>query len=324
MSGIVAESSAPRTGDGTLLFHLQRNADNDEILADLLGAPALDGKFFKRPIQVSVGLENGYAIPTNIKNEEFKIIRIRSGLFWVCSIGFVLFSYLLLVFATKCDMLRDSGPQPTGTNKHGRNKQKPYSLGRCQMAFWFFWIIASFLFIWLITGANDIITASALGLIGIGAGTALGAVTIEVGKREDTKSQLSNLEAEKLVLDREIAELDAQINATPPPAKLGELQQTRTAKRARLNFVNAQIATLSVAARPHESEGFLKDVLSDVSGSISFHRFQMFVWTVVLGSIFIYSVWYRLSMPEFSAALLALQGISAGTYIGFKIPEKQS
>jgi len=28
-------------------------------------------------------------------------------------------------------------------------------------------------------------------------------------------------------------------------------------------------------------------------------------------------------MPEFSATLLALQGITAGTYLGFKIPEKQ-
>jgi hypothetical protein len=29
-------------------------------------------------------------------------------------------------------------------------------------------------------------------------------------------------------------------------------------------------------------------------------------------------------MPEFGATLLALMGISAGTYLGFKIPEKQA
>jgi len=28
------------------------------------------------------------------------------------------------------------------------------------------------------------------------------------------------------------------------------------------------------------------------------------------------------SMPEFPETLLVLQGISAGTYLGFKIPEK--
>ena len=43
----------------------------------------------------------------------------------------------------------------------------------------------------------------------------------------------------------------------------------------------------------------------------------------VLGVLFVYSVWNRLSMPEFSAMLLGLLGISDGTYLGFKIPERQ-
>jgi hypothetical protein len=63
--------------------------------------------------------------------------------------------------------------------------------------------------------------------------------------------------------------------------------------------------------------------LSDAYG-ISFHRFQMFVWTVVLWLLFLASVWTRLSMPEFSATLLAMLGVSAGTYLGFKIPEKDA
>jgi hypothetical protein len=29
-------------------------------------------------------------------------------------------------------------------------------------------------------------------------------------------------------------------------------------------------------------------------------------------------------MPEFSTTLLALMGISSGTYLGFKIPERQN
>ena len=69
------------------------------------------------------------------------------------------------------------------------------------------------------------------------------------------------------------------------------------------------------------SRGFLKDVLSDAD-SISLHRFQMFVWTLVLGVIFIASVYKNLSMPEFSTTLLGLMGISSGTYLGFKVPEK--
>ena len=40
--------------------------------------------------------------------------------------------------------------------------------------------------------------------------------------------------------------------------------------------------------------------------------------------LFIYSVWTSLTMPQFSDTLLALMGISAGTYVGFKIPERQT
>jgi len=49
----------------------------------------------------------------------------------------------------------------------------------------------------------------------------------------------------------------------------------------------------------------------------------MFVWTLVLGVIFVGSVYKNLEMPEFSATLLGLMGISSGTYLGFKVPEKQ-
>jgi hypothetical protein len=70
----------------------------------------------------------------------------------------------------------------------------------------------------------------------------------------------------------------------------------------------------------HKSRHFIPDILTDGDG-YAFHRFQMAVWTLVLGVLFLYSVWQRLAMPEFSATLLGLLGISGGTYLGFKIPE---
>jgi hypothetical protein len=42
----------------------------------------------------------------------------------------------------------------------------------------------------------------------------------------------------------------------------------------------------------------------------------------VLAIIFGTSVYKNLKMPEFSATLLGLMRIRAGTYIGFRIPEK--
>jgi hypothetical protein len=43
---------------------------------------------------------------------------------------------------------------------------------------------------------------------------------------------------------------------------------------------------------------------------------------IVLGIMFSSSVYNKLSMPEFNATLLGLMGISSGTYIEFKLPEK--
>lgn len=71
------------------------------------------------------------------------------------------------------------------------------------------------------------------------------------------------------------------------------------------------------------SQGFLTDVLSDANG-YSFHRFQMFCWTILLGLIFISSVYDNLAMPQFSASLLALMGVSSGTYLGFEMVGNKS
>ena len=42
----------------------------------------------------------------------------------------------------------------------------------------------------------------------------------------------------------------------------------------------------------------------------------------MLGAVFVWSVYRNISMPEFDASLLTLMGISSGTYVGFKFPEK--
>jgi hypothetical protein len=65
---------------------------------------------------------------------------------------------------------------------------------------------------------------------------------------------------------------------------------------------------------------FLVDILSGREG-IAFHRFQIFVWTIILGIVFVYKVWDTLVMPDFDVTLLGLMGISSGTYLGFKFPE---
>jgi hypothetical protein len=69
-------------------------------------------------------------------------------------------------------------------------------------------------------------------------------------------------------------------------------------------------------------KNFVADILSDARG-INIHRFQMVLWTIGLGSYFIVSVIQNLAFPVFDDTLLALMGISNGTYLGLKIPEYQ-
>jgi hypothetical protein len=90
--------------------------------------------------------------------------------------------------------------------------------------------------------------------------------------------------------------------------------------KSRLAEVNASIAALPTVAGPAISAGLI-DLLRDGDG-ISFHRFQIVVWTIVLGIIFVRAVAIDLTMPEFDTTLLGLMGLSSGTYIGFKFPEK--
>jgi len=70
------------------------------------------------------------------------------------------------------------------------------------------------------------------------------------------------------------------------------------------------------------SLGFWRDLVTDEAGTVALDRFQIVAWTIVLGGLFLGSVIWELNMPEFSATMLALMGISSGTYLGFKLPTK--
>lgn len=332
IESVEPEAISLNGNDGTIQFHLTRSVGaNDEAWADLLGNPSVNGDFFfRKNTKVSIGLANEFAVAEPVL---FNLIRIREYRFWIFTILYIFLLFLIFRLAVKSDILRDIGDQPDGAAdqkaygifrafEFGKKDgiRKPYSLARFQMAWWFLLVIGSFFYIWLITGALDIITTEILALIGIGAGTALGAAAIDSGKRESVKTDLKTKQEEIKNLETEIADLDAKIKTSPPD--LTTLQMSKAAKEEKWTKLNAEIEADKHRFKA-KSEGFLKDVLSDSTG-VSFHRFQIFVWTLVLGIIFIISVWTRLSMPEFGATLLALLGISAGTYLGFKIPENET
>ena len=87
-------------------------------------------------------------------------------------------------------------------------------------------------------------------------------------------------------------------------------------------MVRDKIAKSETGLSAPVSTGLILDLLTDAEG-IAFHRFQIVVWTLIMVFLFCVGVHQALKMPEFSSTMLALMGISAGTYLGFKIPEKQ-
>lgn len=216
----------------------------------------------------------------------------------VLLIGFIL-------IARRSDILRDA-PSSDGT-------RCSYSLARAQMAWWFFIVLASFCYVWLTVNNYDSLTAGVLILTGISAATGLASVVIDSNKRE----QRLTLEAQRRDLQAKLATSQAAIAADPAGGS-ADLRAQHVQAAAQLAAIDSSLASLPSPVGA--SEGFLRDILRDETG-ISFHRFQMAAWTIVLGFVFISAVYRQLVMPDFSPTLLGLMGISSGTYIGFKIPD---
>jgi hypothetical protein len=195
--------------------------------------------------------------------------------------------------------------------------QLPFSLGRVQMAWWFFIILTTFIYLWIVTSHIPTVSAQALALMGISAATGLGAAFIDSSKVSSQAQQINTLTVEQSALANRIGDLEALTPALGTPLYT-ELQS----KKDRL----AQVAA-DIQARPNIivpiTKGFLRDLMSE-SSQISFNRFQIAAWTVVLGAIFVVSCYSSLFMPTFDSTLLLLLGISSGTYLGFKLPTAQT
>jgi len=326
--------------NGILEFTLPGKTMAREPWQPILSSPPWGGV---RAVSVSVGPEEGGREwpPTDYSNRPQLTVTLFSGSWWLLVLVIGAVAWGLCYLAANSNILRDGTPRAVDDQKHS-----PYSLAKTQAAVWFFLVFAAFIFLCLMTGSfNGIMTPNILALIGIGSGTTLGAAMIEAGKSEQEQKRRDELEAQlqakksilnttpdKDVLTKEIQEI-AQALASMGEAgddaekqkKRAELTAQQLTKQAALatdkEALNKEIHALEQLIRP-PSHGLVMDLLSDVNG-ITLHRFQMLVWTLTLGIVFIIGVYQNLAMPQFDPPLLALMGISSGVYLGFKIPEKQ-
>lgn len=337
----------------SLQFRLRKTEANNEAWLDLLrGWGVAD-----RPVTVTVGLlkdktsDRVMAMqtevsPTGSKSWQHFAIKtspagkLAGSIFLIAIVG-----GLLVWLAVMSDLLRDvSAP----LNPSGRY---PYSLGRCQMAFWLILVGGGWLFLWVITGEYNTLTESELMLIGISASTGLGAVLIgqvapprrapvltaeELKEKDPVKLKAMREMEEREVSKREQA-LATKRNAAASArlAVLGGVGLQATADQAAMEEKQAECEMETAQRRVvelHDREQYFKpfglgkvqlfflDLLRERQ-SVSFHRFQMLVWTLLMGLVFAFGVLLQLAMPKFNSTLLLLLGISSGTYLGFKWPE---
>jgi len=320
----------------TVGFSLVRNDSSKPGWSHLLNQPV-----FNRKVIVSVGFPNGEEIdswlnpkvaetmnqPTNQQFYLTIIPKFRTAFGFIVILGSLIAFFAL---ARYTHIIRDPAAprRPDG--------QRPYSLARGQMAFWFFLVIASYFFLWIVTGDMDTLNPSVLALIGISAGTALGSAFVDAAKPvpagpsgnqpvvDVTRPHLEVLaELKQLRTDtqKELEALQKARTLISPSDKqaLDDNEQQQNEVRERLANYRWQSAYFAWPTW----KGVMYDLLAE-NNLISFHRFQIFIWTLILGIMFVASVYNELAMPEFSATLLGLLGISAGTYIGFKLPETKT
>jgi len=326
--------TAPRRS--WLEFSLKRDSANKtsrEVWDPVLRTPGISPK-----MELAVGIYDAnrniahvMALPlpmgayTPSSQLEFRLRLIALNDVWTgVGLGLLLlavggFLYLLvrsgIVRDTSCAVREDGLP--------------PLSLGRCQMAFWFFLVIGAFYFIWIITGRGDTdtINSTVLTLIGISAGTGLGSVI--ASKKEADTAEAKN-EAAKAAYPSKIKDAKRALRAAEKDRKkLGPKDTDEiTAKDAEIKEKKAEVADLKAKLKDWRRDNrgqLLLDLLSEDEGSgrvIAFHRFQIVAWTLVLGVVFFSEVKTKLAMPEFNSTLLTLMGISSGTYLGFKISAK--
>ena len=280
-----------------LQFNLMRHPDNEESRRawDLLLHSTPEHLVYKTHVALAVGMHPPRAVWGELKIGLAKANRV----YWIitlCAIGFIT---LVVLMGKNSNILRDGG-RPGAS----------FSLGRTQMAFWgllvfFAWVGVSFT-----TAAMEYVPAGVLTLIGISTTTGLSALVIGNSQQSTERARRETIARRNSLQEQmtDKAEANSQEN-------IDLLQQ-----------LNGEIAAFPVpktgAIRPQNAPGkFLHDLCSDQSG-LSFQRLQVVLWTVALGGFFAWRVIDTLSLPVIPENLLVLMGISNGTYLGFKIPEK--
>ena len=217
-----------------------------------------------------------------------------------------------LWLSLKSSMIRDGGIPPPG-------KLAPYSLARFQMALWFVTIVFGVLFVFAVTGDISPIPDGTLILMGIGAGTAVGAAAIDLAAQPWSKADYLSAQALQPSLDDTMTKLKKQIaDVSDAAANDPALEDLKSKLTAAIKVATANATRIKAFEAAPASQSFIRDILSD-GGGVAFHRLQVFAWTMIFWTFFVGAIFHKITLIDFAASQLALMGISGATYLGFKL-----
>ncbi|WP_136658327.1 hypothetical protein [Nitratireductor sp. XY-223] len=199
-----------------LKFNLERDPAKQENFASWLSVLPRTRLYDSQKKEMAVVLE------TSGREYGSGEIGIRAASIVHTTVAAILFAGVFLLFViltAKTDLLRDPGPLPD-------LGKRPYSLGKTQMAAWFFPIFAAFLYLWLVTDRIDLLTPGVLGLIGISSATGVFAAAITVSKQTSEAANRSELIKQRQLLQEEISKLNQMLasdDVKNDPAKSARL-----------------------------------------------------------------------------------------------------
>ena len=298
MKGLTGYLPQPASA-GKMRFDLTHTDESKLAWALVLARPWVRD----RVLEVSLGYEDSSPFNSSATIPFRKLSTVWALLGFIFMLGLIAIFIALLWWTDMCREGRPATPSdvapPTPPSAYG-----PYSLSKVQAGLWFLVILGAYIFIVMVThDISGTINATALTLLGIGAATMVGSAIIQTNQGEAANAS----EQEKRA--RELAQR-FQALKTNPPKDVAPDALTKQMKELEFAFKRAT----------NQSIGIGNDIVSDANG-VNFHRFQMAAWTVVLAFIFAVAVTRILAMPDFDTTLLALQGLSAGTYLGLKVSE---
>jgi len=186
------------------------------------------------------------------------------------------------------------------------DSRERFSLNRLQLLMWTLLVLATLLALFVPSILHGSGASSALAipqhlliLIGISAGSATIAGAIKDGKNNDPK----------------VAGQIARGGLPHPAAR--SVAPAGPASAARMAILKA-----SGNVKPHWRQMFLEEEGTNSEVIVNVSKYQNFIFTIILGIVYLTLTIKTTGYPDFDEKILWLLGISHGSYVGGKIPDK--